>query len=206
MEDYRELGSRYLTTNKKRSLITVIGCFIVAAGLFMFLNCMACWVEKCRIDARADDDCEIIILTDDKDIIEKIVNEAFVTSAYLGKAYSWQNDDAEEIYANALHINVKEKFLINYYSKYIKKTYGVETELNELLSWTYCQDNEGIGYLMILFGLLISLVLAIIGVGVLRNNISISAMERVKDYGNLRCIGATKKQIKQIIILLMYQN
>ena len=199
MEDYRELGSRYLTTNKKRSLITVIGCFIVAAGLFMFLNCMACWVEKCRIDARADDDCEIIILTDDKDIIEKIVNEAFVTSAYLGKAYSWQNDDAEEIYANALHINVKEKFLINYYSKYIKKTYGVETELNELLSWTYCQDNEGIGYLMILFGLLISLVLAIIGVGVLRNNISISAMERVKDYGNLRCIGATKKQIKQIV-------
>ena len=199
MEDYRVLGSRYLTTNKKRSLITVIGCFIVAAGLFMLLNCLACWVEKCREDARKDDDCEIVILTDDKDIIEKITNEEFVTSAYLGKAYSWQDDDTEEIYANTLHINVKEKFLINHYSKYIKKTYGVETELNDLLAWTYCQDNEGIGYLMILFGILISFILAIIGVGVLRNNISISAMERVKDYGNLRCIGATKKQIKQIV-------
>ena len=199
MEDYRELGSKYLSVNKKRSFITVIGCFIVAAGLFMFLNTLVCWVEKCRIDARKDEDYEIVILTDDKDIIEKVANEDFIASAYLGKVYSWNGESDDLIYANALHINVKEKLLINYYSKYITKTYGVETELNDLLSWTYCQDNEGIGYLMILFCLLIAFVLAIIGVGVLRNNISISAMERVKDYGNLRCIGATKKQIKKIV-------
>lgn len=199
MEDYRELGSKYLSVNKKRSFITVVGCFIVAAGLFMFLNTLVCWVEKCRIDARKDEDYEIVILTDDKDIIEKVANEDFIASAYLGKVYSWNGESDDLIYANALHINVKEKLLINYYSKYITKTYGVETELNDLLSWTYCQDNDGIGYLMILFCLLIAFVLAIIGVGVLRNNISISAMERVKDYGNLRCIGATKKQIKKIV-------
>lgn len=198
MEDYRELGSRYLSRNKKRSLITVIGCFIVATGIFCFLNTMVCWVEKCRIDARKEDDFEIVILTDDKETIEKISNEDFVTSAYLGKEYSWIADD-ESIYANALHINVKEKFLISHYAKYITKTYGVETELNELLAWSYCQDSEGVGYLMLLGGFFIAFVLAIIGVGVLRNNISISAMERVKDYGNLRCIGATKKQIKAIV-------
>ena len=199
MEDYRELGTRYLHTNKKRSFITVLGCFIVAAGLFAFLNSMVCWVEKCRIDARKDDDCEIVILTQDKDTIEKIVNEDFVTSAYLGKAYSWTVDSDDEVYANALHINVREKYLIAHYANYITKTYCVDTELNDLLAWTYCQDGDGIGYLMILFGLLIAFVLAIIGVGVLRNNISISAMERVKDYGNLRCIGATKKQLKAIV-------
>ena len=150
MEDYRELGSKYLSRNKKRSFITVLGCFIVAAGLFMFLNSIVCWVEKCRIEAREEEDFEIVVLTEDRDIIEKIANEDFVASAYLGKVYSWIDGESEEIYANALHINVKEKLLINYYSKYITKTYGVETELNDLLSWTYCQDNEGIGYLMIL--------------------------------------------------------
>ena len=208
MEDYRELGSKYLKTNKKRSLITLIGCFIVAAGLFMFLNSMVCWVENCREEAREKDDWEILILTDDKDTIEKIVNEDFVQSAFIGKAYGAYQYLTEDliqenpIYANALHINVKQKLRINHYSKYIENTYGDKiegVELNDLLAWTYCQDNDGIGYLMLLGGLLIAFILAIIGVGVLRNNISISAIERVKDYGNLRCIGATKKQIKAIV-------
>ncbi len=200
MEDYRELGTKYLSRNKKRSFITVLGCFIVATGLFTFLNTMVCWVEKCRLDARKEDDYEIVILTEDKDKIEQIVNEEFVTSAFIGKEYSWlESDEKNTIYSNALHINVKEKLLINYYSKYIAKTYAVETEMNDLLAWSYLQDEEGVGYLLILGGFFIAFILAIIGVGVLRNNISISALERVKDYGNLRCIGATKKQIKAIV-------
>ena len=186
----------------RRNFITMLGCFIVSAVLFMFLNAMVCWVEKCRIDARAEDDWEILVLTDDKDTIEKITNENFVKSAFLGKAYSYFTDeyiDEHTIYANALHINVDHKLLINYYSKYIEKNYNVNVELNDLIAWTYCQDNDGIGYLMLLGGLFIAFVMAIIGVGVLRNNISVSAIERVKDYGNLRCIGATKKQIRAIV-------
>ncbi|MBR6402087.1 MAG: ABC transporter permease [Eubacterium sp.] len=200
MEDYRQLGTKYLSQNKKRSIITVLGCFIVAAGLYMFLNSMFCWVEKWRMDARKVNDSEISVLTEDKEIIEKIINEDFVSSSYLGKAYSWsEHDEANTVYSNVLHINVKEKFLIKYYSKYISKTYGVETKLNEDLAWTYCQDNEGTGYLVLLGGFFIAYILAIIGVGVLRNNISISALARVKDYGDLRCIGATKKQLKCIV-------
>ena len=200
METYKDLGSKYLKQNRRRSFITVLGCFIVSTILFMFLNSMVCWVENCREEAREEDDFEILVLTDDKDIIEAVVNEDFVSSAYLGKAYSYQTEEeASGVYANALHINVKQKLLISHYSKYIKKTYNVDVELNDLLAWTYCQDNDGVGYLMLLGGLFISFILAIIGVGVLRNNISISAMERVKDYGNLRCIGATKKQIRAIV-------
>ena len=79
---------------------------------------MVCWVEKCRLDARKADDFGIVILTEDKDKIEQIVNEEFVTSAYIGKEYSWlESDEKNTIYSNALHINVKEKLLINYYSK-----------------------------------------------------------------------------------------
>ena len=88
MEDFRELGNRYLKQNRKRSFITVLGCMIVAMLLFVFLNCMSNWVDSERAAVRKTDDFEILILTDDKDKIESIVNEPFVRSAYMGKAYS----------------------------------------------------------------------------------------------------------------------
>ena len=89
MEDFRELGNRYLKQNKKRSFLTVLGCMIVATVLFAFLNVMSNWVDKERATVRKTDDFEILILTDDRDKIEAIVNEDFVRSAYIGKAYSW---------------------------------------------------------------------------------------------------------------------
>ena len=201
MEDFRELGKKYLGKNKKRSFLSALGCFIVAAVLFMFLNTMCCWIDKSRMDARQANDYDIVILTEDRNKIEKIANEDFVKSSYLGKEYSWlQEDEDDTVYSNVLHINVKTKILMKYYANYITKNFDVETKLNEDLAWTYFQDDGGAGYLIILFGLFIAFVMAIIGVGLLRNNISMSALERVKDYGDLRCIGATKKQIKAIVL------
>ena len=212
MEDFRELGNRYLKQNRKRSLITVIGCMIVATLLFVFLNSMCNWVDRERADVRKTDDFEILILTEDRDKIEAIVNEDFVRSAYMGKAYSWtpseyvedpEKPGAEEeyiLYANALHINVKDVLLVKYYNKYIQKTYDVHTELNNDVLWTYMMDDSGQGGVFLLGGIFIAYIFAIIGVGIVRNSVQLSALERIKDYGNLRCIGATKKQIKAIVL------
>ncbi|MCR5213854.1 MAG: ABC transporter permease [Eubacterium sp.] len=218
MENYKELGNRYLKTNKKRSYIIILGCLLVAAVIFAILNCMANWLEKVREDIRAEGDYEILVLTDDKDIIQDIVNESFVRSAYLGKEFSsnyievdtegdeeisedneGQEEGSYHVYANALHIRVKNILMLNYYNKYIQETYGVETELNEEILWTYFMDSDGAGYIAILLIIFASYIFSIIGVGIVRNGIQISAMERIKDYGNLRCIGATKKQVKSII-------
>ena len=212
MEDFRELGNRYLKQNKKRSFITVLGCMIVAMLLFVFLNCISNWVDRERAEVRKTDDFEILILTDDREKIEAIVNEDFVRSAYMGKAYSWTPseyvEDPEDpgkeeeyiLYANALHINVKEVVLVKYYNKYIQKTYDVHTELNNDVLWTYMMDENGSGGIFILGGLFIAYIFAIIGVGIVRNSVQLSALERIKDYGNLRCIGATKKQIRAIVL------
>ncbi len=199
MENYKELGNRYLNKNKRRSILTVIGCALVAALLFAFLNTMTNWLVKYRADVRAEDDFEILVLTDDVDVLQGIVNEDFVVSAYLGKAYSWRDDDENTIYANALHINVNNVMLIKYYRHYIEETYNVKTEGNMDLMWTYLQDDEGLGYVLILATIFVAYVFAIIGVGIIRNSTQISAMERIKDYGNLRCIGATRKQVRAIV-------
>ena len=86
MEDYRELAGRYLKQNKRRSFLTALGCMIVAALLFAFLNFFCNWLDNRRADIRKEADYEILILTDDKNVIQEIVNEDFVRSAYMGKA------------------------------------------------------------------------------------------------------------------------
>ena len=57
----------------------------------------------------------------------------------------------------------------------------------------------GLGSILILTAFGAAYLFAIIGVGVIRNSVQISLVERIKDYGSLRCLGATKKQIRAII-------
>ena len=196
MENFKELGNKYLAQNQRRSLLTVLGCMIVAAVLFAFMNTACDWIVLSREEARKEGDYEIVILSDDKDALENIVNEDFVRTAYFGKEY-YQEEEKE--YGNALHINVDNVLLVKKYNSYIQETYNVNTLLNVQVLWTYCLDDSGLGFLLIAGGLFIAYIFAIIGIGIIRNSIQISALERIKDYGNLRCIGATKKQIKAIV-------
>ncbi len=196
MENFKELGNKYLAQNQRRSLLTVLGCMIVAAVLFAFMNTACDWIVLSREEARKEGDYEIVILSDDKDALEKIVNEDFVRTAYFGKEY-YQVEEKE--YGNALHINVDNVLLVKKYNSYIQETYNVNTLLNVQVLWTYCLDDSGLGFLVIAGGLFIAYIFAIIGIGIIRNSVQISALERIKDYGNLRCIGATKKQIKAIV-------
>ena len=88
MEEYRELGNRYLKKNRRRSVFTVLGCMVVAAMLYVFLNFVCGWLDFSRDQIRKENDYEILILTDEREKIQAIVNEDFVRSAYMGKAYS----------------------------------------------------------------------------------------------------------------------
>lgn len=77
--------------------------------------------------------------------------------------------------------------------------YGVDAELNWNLSTWYLQDmEEGFAVILIVV-LLIAYIFAIFAVGVIRNTIQMFTLEQVKDYGILRCIGATKGQLSGII-------
>lgn len=196
MENYKDLGTKYLRKNRKRSVLTVLGCLIVAAVLFAFLNVMCCWIDYCRAEARKVGDYEIVILSDDETVLQSITNEDFVRSAYLGKEFDYESNTE---YGNALHINVKNILMVKRVNSYIQDTYNVKTILNSQVLWTYMMDDEGTGFMLVAGGLFIAYIFAIIGIGIIRNSVQLSALERIKDYGNLRCIGATKKQIKAIV-------
>ena len=82
----------------------------------------------------------------------------------------------------------------------IEQTYGVKAQLNQQLASYYLQGDTGNDtYIILLMFLLLSFVIAVIGVGIIRTTIQLNTMEQIKDYGILRCIGATQGQLKSVI-------
>lgn len=53
--------------------------------------------------------------------------------------------------------------------------------------------------ILALLVLLISYIFAIFSVAVVRNSIQLISLEQIRDYGVLRCVGSTKKQLKEVV-------
>lgn len=204
MENYRKIALRYLTMNKKRSIIAIVGAWITATILFAFLNFSCGFLVHLREVVREDGDYEMIFFTETREKAEQILGDSRVKSAYIGPYYqeSYINGTKELIRPNALYVNVSEPYRINACFKQLSNEYQVEGEINDYLASLYFQgaDEEG-PVALLLFVLLISYIFAIFGVGIVRNAIQLCALENIRDYGNLRCIGASKSQLKGIIYL-----
>lgn len=105
----------------------------------------------------------------------------------------------EKIYDNALYVNTGHPYKMAKIMEEMTTDYGVNAELNWNLSTWYLQDmDEGFAVILIVV-LLVAYIFAIFAVGVIRNTIQMFTLEQVKDYGILRCIGATKGQLSGII-------
>ena len=200
MEKYTDISKKYLFQDKKKSLYTIIGCALVAMIIFAFLNTLFNYFRRAQQLAREENDWEICIYNDDKDTAEAIINESFVRSALMGEAVN-QNVYyiTKTVTANSVFINVKNIHKIRTYGEYLKKTYNVDIDYNDEILSAYLVDRNSSLWIAIIFSIFIAYVFAIIGIGIIRNSISIAAIERLKDYGEMRCIGATKRQIKNIV-------
>ena len=201
MSDYRGLAFRYLKLDRKRSIVTVIGVAVAVTVLYVILNLGWSSLLEIRENLRASQDYEIVFLTENQEQIEQIMADDRVKSASVGQYY---DDDYDEpkMYENALYINTINPYRMDAALKSLSSKYGVKGEENYLLAATYLQGGEGnTTVICILLVLLISFIFAIFGVGIVRNSIQLSTLEQIKDYGNLRCIGASKGQLKAVIYI-----
>ena len=148
-----------------------------------------------------------MFLTDDQETISQIASDDRVTQAYTGKyaVSEWETINGtdgkyvEKIYDNALYVNTGHPYRMVKIMNEMIEDYGVDAELNWNLSTWYLQDmDEGFAVILIVV-LLVAYIFAIFAVGVIRNTIQMFTLEQVKDYGILRCIGATKGQLSGII-------
>lgn len=201
MENYRQLALRYLKLNRNRSMITVIGTAITVVVLFTILNLGWCTVLDIRESLREDQDYEVVFLTENKEQIEEIKSDSRIKNASVGSYYYYDFYESKT-YDNALYVNFTNPYRMDHTAVELSESMNVGYEHNSELALTYMQGGEDfMGVIVCCFVLLISFVFAIFGVGIVRNSIQLCTLEQIKDYGNLRCIGSTRDQLKSVIYL-----
>lgn len=197
MENYKALAIQYLKLNKRRTILTILGTACTVLVLYIILNAGFSYLDVIREKVRETGDYEMVFYTETKEQIQAILDDPVVERAYVG---SWYLAHEKRELEQALFVTGTSPYRINKNFEYIRETYGIEGTINSSLAAFYLQGSEGnIIYIIILFFLLISYIFAIFGVGVIRNSIQLSLFEQIKDYGNLRCIGASIGQLRAII-------
>lgn len=204
MKNYRTLALRYLKMNKKRSRITICGVVITTVILFLILNLAESYLFQQQKEIREETDYEIILFTETEEQIAEVIADTRIRTAYVGsyvyRKYSFNEGWLTTNYDKALFVNLKNPYRILSIFETLCSTYGLEGEINDPLAETYFQSSEvNLMVVMILSILLVSFIFAIFGVGIVRNSIQLCILESIRDYGNLRCIGAAVGQLKSII-------
>lgn len=201
MDNYKQLALRYLQLNKNRSIITVIGTAITVTVLFALLNIGWSGVLYLRTTLRQEQDYEVVFMTETKEQIEQIVEDSRVKNASVGSFYYYDYYEPKT-YGNAVYVNFMNPYQMEKVATEISEKTNVAFDYNLELAITYMQGAEDfMGVIVCCFILLISFIFAVFGVGIVRNSIQLCTLEQIKDYGNLRCVGSTKSQLKAIIYL-----
>lgn len=201
MKNYRMLAIRYLKQNKQRSIITVLGTTLTVMILYFLLNVGWGYLLQTRQDMRESQDYEFVLFTETEDQIAEISADSRVKSAYVGQYYSYHHGEGA-MYDHALYINTVNPYKLDSIFGQLCSTYDVEGDIHNELAWTYLQGSDGSFVVVVIyFSVLVAFIFAIVGVGIIRNSIQLCMFENIRDYGNLRCIGSAKKQLKGIIFL-----
>lgn len=201
MDHYTDLAFRYIKMNRRRSILTVLGVSISVMFLYTLLNLGLSYLLNYREELRKSSDYEIVLFAESTQQIQEILNDTRVKDGTIDKYYRYSYYDPVA-YENAVYINTVNPYRMNRTFDELKREYGVDGKLNQEMAASYLQGSEdNFVYVMILVALLISYIIAIFGVGLIRNSIQLNMLERIKDFGQLRCIGSTRKQLRGIIYL-----
>ena len=204
MTDYKKLALYYLKAGKRRCIVTIVGVMITVAVLYTALNFGYSYVLQTRQEVRKEADYEIVFLSEDTDRLAQAAVDDRALQAYSG-AYSGEEyvSDEERFvevnYKNALYVNIRHPYQMESVMEDMKADYGVDARLNNELAVLYLQDSDGLLGVVLILVLLVAYIFAIFAVGMIRNTVQMFTLEQVKDYGILRCIGATKGQLNRII-------
>lgn len=198
MTDYRQLAVIYLKHNRKRCLVTVMGVALCVIILFVIMNLGVSYIVTQRDAQREKTDYEAYFICRDRETAEQIAGEECLRTSRLEVC----ENPEEESLLYTVYVNFKQPYRLLHYAEKIAEKHGIEYKVSELATY-YLQDIENdIIYTVILTVLLVAFIFAILGVGTVRNSIQLITLEQVKDYGILRCIGATRRQLRGCIYLM----
>ncbi len=201
MKNYKELAFKYLMINKKRTVLTILGVALSTMILFVFLNSVLSFLVTQRNICREEIKYETIFWCESRAVAEQIAKEKYIKDFEIKGVYK---PTEEVFYENALCANFVHPYQMNIYLKRATQEYGVSYDYTELATFYFATGEDNVLVIIVLFVLMIAYIFAIFSVAVVRNSIQLISLEQIKDYGVLRCIGATKGQLKKLVHLMSF--
>lgn len=196
MNDFKQLAEKYLAFNKRRSVLTIFGVSLSAMILFILINSSMSLYMTALKKTREEVTYEASFLCPSKLVKEEFLDEEYIKETRVEEIPE-PIPNGEKQYV--IYVNFKHPYLMKGYIKDITEKYGMECQLTPLATFYFAEDGGGIMFVLALFVVLIAYVFAIFGVAVVRNSIQLMTLEQIRDYGMLRCMGSTKKQLKQMV-------
>lgn len=200
MKGYKELSKLYLKFQKQRTILTVMGVSVAVAILFTILTLYFSHFINERDKVREQADYEMVFFPETDEQLAGIVNSELVKNAYNGGYY----DVGSAGYIDgAVFVNTKNPFRLNQCYRKLTEQYNIKGNINQELAAYYLQGDKGNDvYVTFILFFFVAIIFAVVTVGIIRNSIQLNMIEQIKDYGILRCIGATKGQLRIIIFVM----
>lgn len=208
MKLYWQLAIKYLRYNIRRTVVTLIGVIISATFMFGILNTMFCSLNDERRMVRLQYGYEAIFYDVTKDQLEEMV-KGYNVEKYEIKDYKEPllfNEELQGlepiVHKDAGWVRFKHPYFMRMDYKKICKEMGLKGELNTTLAQLYDMKGDGdILVVFLAFGLLACYLTGGFAVLVTKNTLRLSVMEKIRDYGVLRCIGTSLKQLKKVVVI-----
>lgn len=144
----------------------------------------------------------------DEDGDLNLIHNIYKKYKVVGYIYEENNYQTKQIISNLDKVENKANVLVKY--KNIKDTYKLTKEINEkkyevnynsdLLRWSLVLKDDNTIQTLKWIVLIIIFVIVLSSVFVIRNSFAISITEKLKEFGMLSSIGATKKQIRKSVL------
>lgn len=144
----------------------------------------------------------------DEDGNLNLIHNSYKKYKVVGYIYEKNNYQTKQIISNLDKVENKASVLVKY--KNIKDTYKLTKEINEkkyevnynsdLLRWSLVLKDDNTIQTLKWIVLIIIFVIVLSSVFVIRNSFAISITEKLKEFGMLSSIGATKKQIRKSVL------
>lgn len=144
----------------------------------------------------------------DEDGDLNLIHNNYKKYKVVGYIYEENNYQPKQIISNLDKVENKANVLVKY--KNIKGTYKLTKEINEkkyevnynseLLRWSLVLKDDNTIQTLKWIVLIIIFVIVLSSVFVIRNSFAISITEKLKEFGMLSSIGATKKQIRKSVL------
>lgn len=203
MKSYLQIVFKYFQNNRRRTVITMVGIIISAIFMFALVDALVCMLHHERKVMREIMGYEAIFLNATEGQAEQMKRDYNIAD-YVFHSYTEYPSPTSDpvVYEKALYVKFAHPFFMRKDYEKICNDMGLEGVLNEELATSYHFQADG--SLMSVFfalGLLACFLVGSIAVLVTKNTLKLSVLEKIRDYGALRCIGSSMRQLKHIVVL-----